>query len=305
MLRFHPEVQAALEKGRPVVALESTVISHGLPYPENKEVTFAMMEAVRASGSVPAVIGLMDGAMVVGLSPDEIERFAKESPIAKVSVADIAYCLSTKGLGATTVSATLFVAHRAGIKIFATGGMGGVHRDVENSFDISADLHALRNTPMAVVCSGVKSILDVPKTLEYLETLGIPVVGYQSDHFALFYTRKGPALNKSVVSSQQAAQVIDAHLFLRAGGMMISNPIPEKDALEDALLEKALKDAESARIKEGVSGKAVTPFLLSKMVELTDGKSRAANIALLVHNAKIAGEISVHMASKMLELSEC
>lgn len=296
MLRFHAEVQEALEKGRPVVALESTVISHGLPYPENREVTFAMMQAVRASGAVPAVIGLMDGQMVVGLSPEEIERFAKESSVAKVSVADIAYCLSTKGLGATTVSATLFVAHRAGIKVFATGGMGGVHRDVENSFDISADLHALRNTPMAVVCSGVKSILDVPKTLEYLETLGVPVVGYKSDHFALFYTRKGPRLNKSVDSCAQAAEVIDAHLFLKAGGIMISNPIPTQDALDDALLEKALDDAEAARLKEGVLGKAVTPFLLSKMAELTEGKSRAANVALLIHNAKIAGEIAVQMA---------
>ncbi|MCA0370412.1 MAG: pseudouridine-5'-phosphate glycosidase [Proteobacteria bacterium] len=292
MLTYSLEVREALKEKRPLVALESTVIAHGLPYPDNEDVTHAMMRAVRASGATPAVIAVMEGRIHIGLEDAELAHLAKATDVLKLSVADIGYCLAQKRLGATTVSATLKLAHMAGIRIFATGGLGGVHRGAEETYDISADLHALKTFPVGVVASGVKSILDVPKTLEFLETLGVPIVGYAEDAFALFWARGGPALGKAVCDATEAACVLDTHLSLSLGGLLFSNPIPKQSALPKQDIEEAIEKALKNAHAQGITGKAVTPFLLKTMASLTQGKSLAANKALLVHNAHTAGEIA-------------
>lgn len=292
MLTYSLEVLDAKKQNRPIVALESTVIAHGLPYPDNAEVTHAMMAAVRESGATPAVIAVMDGRIHIGLEDEALTRLATAQDVLKLSVADIGFCLAHKKMGATTVSATLKLAHMADIKIFATGGLGGVHRGAEETFDISADLHALKTYPIGVVASGVKSILDVPKTLEYLETLGVAVVGYKEPPFALFWSKGGPALGKVVDDPSQAAEMLRLHQDLDLGGLLFSNPLPDAYALDEAEITRAIEAALEACAQQKITGKAVTPFLLKTVAAFTKGKSLEANKALLVHNARVAGQIA-------------
>lgn len=296
MLKIPTPIKTAIRDRAPLVALESTVISHGLPYPANVEVTRDMLSCIRQAGAIPAVIGLLEGQIVIGLSDSEIERFAQEKDVFKVSRGDISFCLQQRRTGATTVSATMYAASQAGIKIFATGGLGGVHRGVETSFDISTDLFELSQTNVAVVCSGVKSILDVPKTLEYLETMGVPLIGYKTHHFPLFYAAEGPVLNKKIDSPQEAAEIIHMQSQLSLKGLVIANPIPAQYSLEVNDVEASILEAEKCREEQGITGKAVTPFLLKKLGELTDGRTLKANVELLKNNARVAAEIAVKLA---------
>ncbi len=290
-LKINIEVQKALQNHLPVVALESTIISHGMPYPQNLETALSVEQTVRDNGAVPATIALMDGKIVVGLSRNEIEVLAqKGTEVIKTSRRDIPYVLSQKLTGATTVSATMIAAEMAGIKIFATGGIGGVHRGAEKTFDISADLQELAKTNVAVVCAGVKSILDLGLTLEYLETMGVPVLGYQTDELPAFYTRKsGYKVDYRMNNPQEIAA------FLRAkwdtglqGGVVIANPVPGAYALEPEYMNRIIDQALEAQQKARIKGKQSTPFLLAKVKELTGGKSLEANIQLVLNNARLA-----------------
>jgi len=298
-LDIRPEIRDALAAGLPVVALESTVISHGLPLPRNLETARQMEAAVRNAGAVPATIGLLDGRLVVGLSGAEIELLARAEHVAKVSRRDLAAVLNSRRAGATTVAATMIVAAQAGIRIFATGGIGGVHRGAQNSFDISADLNELARTPVAVICSGAKVILDLPRTLELLETLGVPVVGYGTNEFPAFYVRESRlSLDARVNSPQEAARLISVHWALGlSSGMMFCNPPPASNALGreevESLIEAALKSAEAA----GIQGKPVTPYLLDHLANASGGRTLETNIALLVSNARVAGQIAVAFAA--------
>ena len=298
-LDIRPEIRDALAAGLPVVALESTVISHGLPLPRNLETARQMEAAVRNAGAVPATIGLLDGRLVVGLSGAEIELLARAEHVAKVSRRDLAAVLNSRRAGATTVAATMIVAAQAGIRIFATGGIGGVHRGAQNNFDISADLNELARTPVAVICSGAKVILDLPRTLELLETLGVPVVGYGTNEFPAFYVRESRlSLDARVNSPQEAARLISVHWALGlSSGMMFCNPPPASNALGreevESLIEAALKSAEAA----GIQGKPVTPYLLDHFANASGGRTLETNIALLVSNARVAGQIAVASAA--------
>jgi pseudouridine-5'-phosphate glycosidase len=298
-LDVRPEIADALAAGRPVVALESTAISHGLPRPYNLETARNMEAAVRDEGAVPATIGLLEGRLIVGLSRAEIELLASAEHVAKVSRRDLAAALSSKQPGATTVAATMIIAAQAGIHIFATGGIGGVHRGAQNSFDISADLPELARTPVAVVCSGAKVILDLPRTLEMLETLGVPVIGYGTKEFPAFYSREsGLALDARVDTPLDAARLIAMHrsLGLRSG-IVICNPPPVESSLPreliESLVESALQSAEAA----GVHGKAVTPYLLDHLARASGGKTLHTNIALLINNARVAAQIAAAHSS--------
>jgi len=299
-LHILPEVAAALAEGRPVVALETTVIAHGLPQPHNREAAARMDEAVRAAGAVPAFIGLADGRIHVGLDAALLARFADEaSDIAKLSMRDLAPALVAGVPGATTVAATLVCAARAGIALFATGGIGGVHRGGADSLDISADLIALARTPVAVVCAGAKSILDLPRTLEVLETQGVPVVGIGTDVFPAFYARR-TALPVAARSddADHAARLIDAHRALRPdGGIVFANPPPAAAALDPEALEvwtdRALREADEA----GITGPELTPFVLARLAELSGGRTVTANLALLEDNARVAGAIAAAYAA--------
>lgn len=294
-LDVRPEIADALAAGRPVIALESTVISHGLPRPHNLETARKMEAAVRDEGAVPATIGLLEGRLIVGLSRAEIELLAGDERIAKVSRRDLAAVLNSKQPGATTVSATMIIAAQAGIRIFATGGIGGVHRGAQNTFDISADLPELARTPVAVVCSGAKVILDLPRTLELLETFGVPVVGYSTSEFPAFYVREsGLALDARADTPLEAAQLIETHWSLGlTSGVVICNPPPAASALPrkqvESFIEAALNSAEAA----GIKGKAVTPYLLDHLAKASGGKTLQTNIALLINNARIAAQIAV------------
>jgi len=298
-LDIRREIRDALAAGLPVVALESTVISHGLPLPRNLETARQMEAAVRNAGAVPATIGLLDGRLVVGLSGAEIELLARAEHVAKVSRRDLAAVLNSRRAGATTVAATMIVAAQAGIRIFATGGIGGVHRGTQNNFDISADLNELARTPVAVICSGAKVILDLPRTLELLETLGVPVVGYGTNEFPAFYVRESRlSLDARVNSPQEAARLISVHWALGlSSGMMFCNPPPASNALGreevESLIEAALKSAEAA----GIQGKPVTPYLLDHLANASGGRTLETNIALLVSNARVAGQIAVASAA--------
>lgn len=292
-----PEVQAAIDSGQPVVALESTVISHGLPWPHNLELAQSLEALVRENGAIPATIAIIDGQPKAGLSLDEIEQLATgKLPVRKISRRDFGTAIAQTAYGATTVAGTMIVAHRAGIKVFATGGIGGVHRGTAD--DISADLPELSQTPVAVVCAGAKSILDLPRTLEWLETFGVPVIGYGTDEFPAFYTRSsGLKLSDCVNSAEEAARSIAAHWdFGLKSGVLITVPIAEADSLDadkiNAHVERALKEAEAQRI----TGKAVTPFLLSRLVEISGGESLQANLTLLRQNAEIAAQIALALA---------
>jgi pseudouridine-5'-phosphate glycosidase len=294
LLNIHPEVQQALLDRKPVVALESTIISHGMPYPKNVETALAVEDVIRNNGAIPATIAIMNGKCYVGLSKDEIELFGKEKNVWKVSLRDMPYVISQKLYGATTVAATMRVASMAGIKIFVTGGIGGVHRGAETSFDISADLTELAQTSVAVVSAGVKSILDIGLTLEYLETKGIPVITYGQDEFPSFYSRKsGFTSPLRLDSAKEIASLIDAkwNLGLK-GSVLIANPVPAEFEMPADKMEEHIKLALAAAAKNNIIGKEVTPFILKYIADHTKGESLDANIALIKHNAKVGTEIA-------------
>lgn len=297
-LRLTPEVDEALRAGRPVVALESTVITHGLPRPVNLETARELEAEVRAQGAVPATIAILEGTIRVGLTDEDLERLAVAADAVKVSRRDLAAVLISGRTGATTVAATMICAHLAGIAVFATGGIGGVHRGAQQTMDISADLQELARTPVAVVCAGAKAILDLGLTLEVLETLGVPVIGYGTDEFPAFYTRaSGHRLDHRVDSPEQAAQLIRLHQTLTPGGVLIANPIPPEDALPPDLVQDAVERALREAERQGIRGKAVTPFLLEAVRQATGGRSLTANVALLRHNAALAARIAAALAA--------
>lgn len=296
-LSFSEEVLAAKEQGKPIVALESTIISHGMPYPQNVQTAREVEQIVRDHGAVPATIAILDGKIKIGLSDDELEMFGKSSDVAKASRRDLAYLLATKKKGATTVAATMICAELAGIHVFVTGGIGGVHRGAEVSMDISADLEELAQTDVAVICAGAKSILDLKLTMEYLETKGVPVMGYQTDVLPAFYTRTSDIpVNFRADDVETVAATLKTKWDLQLkGGAVIANPIPVEYAMDEkeisAVIESALKEAN----EKNITGKEVTPFLLGKVKELTDGKSLESNIALVKNNAVVGTQIAVSL----------
>ncbi|MBC8363847.1 MAG: pseudouridine-5'-phosphate glycosidase [Actinobacteria bacterium] len=295
-LRIADEVADALADGRPVVALESTIIAHGMPHPRNVETALTLEAIVRSGGAVPATVALVDGALRVGLSELDIERLGTNNQVAKVSLRDMGAVLASGGLGATTVAATMFAAHGAGIRVFATGGIGGVHRG--DGHDVSADLTALGRFPVAVVCAGAKAVLDLPRTLEALETLGVPVLGWRTDAFPEFWTRGADlTVGTRVDGADQAAAVLDAHWS--AGlttGAVIGVPIPTEHEVDRALIETAIADGLGASDAAGISGSEVTPFLLAHIADATGGTSLDANVALVQENTRVATEVAVALA---------
>lgn len=300
LLSVDPAVQAALASGQPVVALESTIITHGMPFPQNLEMARKVEAIVRDNGAVPATMAVLDGALRVGLGDADLQRLAETGrAAAKASRRDLAALVARGATAGTTVATTMQLAAMAGISIFATGGIGGVHRGAESTFDISADLTELGQTPVAVVCAGAKSILDIAKTLEVLETNGVPVIGYKADGFPAFFAREsGYPVDYRVDSTEDIARIIDTHHRLgMKGGLLITNPIPEQHALDaaemDARIAGAIADAEAA----GVTRKDLTPYLLNRLFELTGGKSLVANIALVEHNAAVAAQIAVALSA--------
>jgi len=299
-LALSPEVQAALAEGGAIVALESTLISHGMPYPQNLETALRVEQTVRQAGAVPATCAVLAGKMRAGLTADELELLAqKAQPVLKASRRDLGYLLSTGAHGATTVAATMIIAHCAGIRCFATGGIGGVHRGASATFDISADLQELARTPVAVVCAGAKSILDLGLTLEYLETFGVPVLGYQTSAFPAFYAREsGFQVDYRVDTPEAAARLLHAHWAIGlSSGVVVANPIPEAHALEPHRIEEAIAAALAEAEQQHISGKALTPFLLARIEQLTDGQSLQANTALVLHNAHVAAQIALAYAA--------
>ncbi|WP_180995956.1 pseudouridine-5'-phosphate glycosidase [Tabrizicola aquatica] len=299
-LILSPEVAEAHAKGAPIVALESTIITHGMPFPQNVETARRVEAEVRAHGATPATIAIMDRQIHIGLTDPQLEALGQAKAVAKLSRADLAACLATGGTGATTVAATMICARLAGIGVFATGGIGGVHRGAETSFDISADLRELAETPVTVVAAGAKAILDLPKTLEYLETLGVPVIAYGQDDFPAFWSRssglKAP-LRMDDAASIAAAQRMRTRLGL-PGGQLVANPIPASAEIPRAeimpQIEAALAEAEA----QGIAAKAVTPFLLQRIFELTQGRSLEANIALVLNNARLGAAIARELAAQ-------
>jgi len=298
-LSIAPEVAEALRDRRAVVALESTVIAHGMPYPQNVETARGLEAVVRGAGAVPATIAVLDGRIRIGLSEEDMQRLATDGDVWKLSRRDLPVALAVGAVGATTVAATMIAAKLAGIAVFATGGIGGVHRGAETSFDISADLDELAMTDVCVVCAGAKSVLDLPKTLEYLETRGVPVLGYGTGEFPAFYARSsGLPVVRRCDTPEEVARILRAKWRLGlAGGVVLANPIPAADALDAAEMEgiiaQALREADAG----GVAGKAVTPFLLRRIKELTGGRSLNANIALIRDNARVAAEVAVAYAA--------
>ncbi|MDQ1147421.1 pseudouridine-5'-phosphate glycosidase [Bacillus sp. SORGH_AS 510] len=298
-LSFSEEVLEAKRLGKPIVALESTIISHGMPYPQNVQTAKEVEEIIRQNGAVPATIAVINGKIKIGLSDEELEFLATSKEIMKASRRDLPYLIASKKHGATTVAATMICAHLGGIQVFVTGGIGGVHRGAGVTMDVSADLQELAKTNVAVVCAGAKSILDIGLTLEYLETNGVPVIGYQTDILPAFYTRTSPHhVNFRVDSPEEAAALMKAKWNLGLdGGIVIANPIPEAFAMDESVIndviEVALKEADS----KGIQGKEVTPFLLSRVKELTEGSSLEANIALVKHNAKVGALIAATKAN--------
>ncbi len=293
-LFIREDVVAALQTGRPVVALESTVIAHGLPRPQNLDTARAMEAAVREEGAVPATIAIIEGRLVAGLSAEQLAIFAATDGIAKVSRADLASVVAARQTGATTVAATLLIAARAGISIFATGGLGGVHRGAELSYDISADLPEIARTPVAIVCAGAKAILDLPRTLEILETLGVPVSGYRTDKFPAFYAEdSGLPLQSRVDTPAEAAQLMQAHWRLgMSSGIVFCNPPPSASALPKQEVDEWIAQALQAAAAAGIRGKTVTPYLLDYLAKASQGRTLQANIALLVNNARVAARIA-------------
>ncbi|MES2776430.1 MAG: pseudouridine-5'-phosphate glycosidase [Bacteroidota bacterium] len=294
-LQIHPEVQQAVAAGKPVVALESTIISHGMPWPQNVETALAVEETVRANGAVPATIAIFNGQCHVGLSEEQLKYFGKEKDVWKVSLRDMPFVLSKKMYGATTVAATMRIASLAGIKIFVTGGIGGVHRGASASMDISADLDEMACTSVAVVSAGIKSILDIGLTLEYLETKGVPVVTLGQDELPGFYSRQsGFASPLRLDTPAEIAQLLKTKWEMGlAGSVLIANPVPDHQQIEQSEIEVYIQQALKAANEQKVSGKNITPFLLKWIAGHTHGESLEANIALIKHNAKVGAEIAV------------
>jgi len=294
-LQFSPEVQAARAAGKPIVALESTIISHGMPYPQNVQTAREVEQVIRDAGAVPATIAIIDGKICIGLSSEQLEVLGTASDALKVSRRDLAYVLAQKKLGATTVAATMICAELAGIEVFVTGGIGGVHRGAETSFDISADLQELAQTSVAVVCAGVKSILDIGLTLEYLETHGVPVLSVGQPGFPAFFTRdSGYQADFQIDASDEQARFIRTKWQLGLqGGVVVSNPVPAAMAMENGEIDAIIGQALAEAGQQGVKGKAVTPFLLARIKELTGGRSLATNIALVKHNALVGAQLAV------------
>ncbi len=292
------EVAAAIAEGRPVVALESTIITHGMPYPANVETAEGVEAVVRAHGAVPATIAVIDGKLKAGLEPADLARLGQAQGVTKASSRDLAAVMVRKGTAGTTVSATMRLAELAGIRIFATGGVGGVHRGAEATFDISADLTELGRTPTAVVCAGVKSILDIPKTLEYLETQRVPVIAYGTDEFPAFFTAKsGQKADHRLDTAADIAAAMHIHYGLDCGtGLFIANPIPADDSLDPSFIDQTIANAVAEADQKGVSRKDLTPFLLKRINELSGGRSLKANIALIRNNAALAADIAVEYA---------
>ena len=298
-LDISPEVKAALEAGKPVVALESTIISHGMPYPKNVETALLVEQTLRDNGAVPATIAVIGGRLKAGLSKEEIEYLGKTGRgVAKASRRDLPALVARGADGATTVTTTMIIAHMAGIQVFATGGIGGVHRGAETTMDISADLEELAQTPVMVVCAGAKSILDLGLTLEYLETKGVPVIGYGTEELPAFYTRKsGFGVDYRVDSPEELAAMFAAQRDLGyKGGMLVTNPIPEEYAMPKDVIDAAIGQALRECKEQGIHGKETTPFLLARVVELTGGDSLESNIQLVLNNARVAARTAAALA---------
>lgn len=291
-LQLSVEVARALNVGAPIVALESTVITHGLPKPQNLELARDMENRVRDSGAIPATAALLDGKIRLGLTDAELVRLSESESTLKVSHRDFATAIVKKSSGGTTVAGTMHAAHMAGIKVFATGGIGGVHK--ESPFDISTDLKALAETPMIVVCAGAKAILDLPATLEYLETTGVPVVGYRTDEFPAFYSREsGLSVSVRLDSPKEIAEFAKAHWSLGLeSAVLVTNPVPEAESIPRSEMEPVIAKASVEAMEKGIHGQALTPFLLSRISELTEGRSLKTNLALLRNNARLAAEIA-------------
>ena len=297
-LEISPEVRQALDAGKPVVALESTIISHGMPYPQNVQTALHVEKIIRDNGAVPATVAILGGKLKLGLSQEEIEYLGKKGQaVIKASRRDLAVLVARGEDGATTVATTMFIAALAGVSVFATGGIGGVHRGAEVTMDISADLEELARTPVMVVCAGAKSILDLGLTLEYLETKGVPVIGYGTDELPAFYTSKsGFPVDYRLDTPQQVADTFRAAREMGLGGMLVTNPIPDQFAMDPQVINRAIDDAVAQAQAQGIHGKQTTPFLLAKVKELTGGDSLDSNIHLVYNNARLAAQIAVCLA---------
>ena len=293
-MKINPVVLDALKNNKPVVALETTIISHGMPYPKNVETALKVEQVIRDHGAIPATIGIINGEPVVGMTPDEIELFGKAKNIVKASRRDLPVVYAKKLWAATTVSSSMILANQAGIEVFVTGGIGGVHRGAQESMDISADLQELGKTNVTVVCAGAKAILDLPLTLEYLETMGVPVLGYKTKELPAFYTaHSGLNVDYEINSPEEAANIIvEKRKNDLMGGILITNPIPEQYAMDSKIINDAIEKALSMADEQGIKGKEITPFLLKNIVEITGGDSLESNIALILNNAALGAEIS-------------
>jgi pseudouridylate synthase len=300
ILSINEEVKDALRSGDPVVALESTIIAHGMPFPQNLETAIAVEKAVRENGAIPATIAVINGLPTVGLSVEQLEELSQAAGVLKLSRRDLAFAVSQGKTGATTVATTMIIASLAGIELFATGGIGGVHRGVKDSWDVSADITELARTNVAVVCAGAKSILDIPKTLEILETHGVPVVGYQCDEFPAFYCRtSGSMVDFRLDSPKEISDLWFSKKRLGLnGGVLIANPVPQENSLDPEVMDAAIAEAITRSEAAGISGKELTPFLLSIVKELTQGESLVSNIALVLNNAELAAQIAASMPSR-------
>ncbi len=292
-MKVSEEVLEALQIGKPVVALESTIIAHGMPYPKNVEIALNVEDEVRKEGAVPATIGVINGVIIVGMSKDEIEYIGKAKNVLKLSTREIPYCISLKMDGATTVSATSYIAEIAGIEVFATGGIGGVHRGAAETFDISRDLDELSERDIVVVSAGAKSILDLPKTLEYLETKGVLVLGFGTSEFPAFYTRKSGLTVLQVDTPEEIASIYSKKQSIGIeSAILVANPIPKKYEIPKDVVDRWIDEAIKESVRKGIKGKKLTPFLLSKIVEISNGKALNANIELVKNNARVAAKIA-------------
>ena len=293
-MKINPEVSKAIKENRPVVALESTIISHGMPYPKNVETALKVEEVIRSHGAVPATIGIIDGEPIIGMIPEEIEQFGKRKGVLKVSRRDLPVVYAKKLWGATTVATTMILASQAGIEVFVTGGIGGVHRGATETFDISADLQELAKTNVTVVCAGAKAILDLPLTLEYLETMGVPVLGYQTEELPAFYnSHSGLKVDYRVENAKEMALIIKSKRENNlVGGILLTNPIPAQYEMKKEVIDHAIDTALKSMEKEGIKGKECTPYLLKTIVELTGGDSLESNIKLVLNNAAVGAEVA-------------
>lgn len=293
-MKINPEVLKALKENRPVVALESTIISHGMPYPKNVETALKVEQTIRNHGAVPATIGIIDGEPIVGMTPEEIEQFGKRKGVLKVSRRDLPVVYANKLWGATTVATTMIIANQAGIEVFVTGGIGGVHRGATETMDISADLQELAKTNVTVVCAGAKAILDLPLTLEYLETMGVPVLGFKTNELPAFYnSHSGLKVDYKVDSAEEMAKIIKAKRDNKLqGGILLTNPIPQEYEMPKDIIDKAISTALDEMNKQGIKGKECTPFLLKTITELTGGDSLESNIKLVLNNAAVGSEVA-------------